>query len=136
MRNAKSNEIFYDDDERVRALTVVARLGFLAPAARRTGISVETLRRWVAEEELKLLSGRERMARSALRQVARRRSRWARVYRLKDKGLLNAEIARRIGFRSAASVTHILAQRKPSHQGVNPDGACTGRCSMGSELPR
>lgn len=82
-------------------LRALARCGFLAAVA--TGISIETIRRWAAEAEIELAPRRER--------IARRRARWAKVYRLKDKGMMNADIARTLGFRSAASITHILAQR-------------------------
>lgn len=91
-------------------LRALARCGFLAPVAVSTGISIETIRRWAAEAEIELAPGRERIALSARMQLARRRARWAKVYRLKDKGMMNADIARTLGFRSAASITHILAQ--------------------------
>jgi len=102
----------YDDATRRRVLKAVARRGFLAPVALATGISIETLRRWAAKYGIGLPPGRERIALSARRQLARRRSRWTKVYRLKDKGMINADIARTLGFRSAASITHILAQRE------------------------
>ncbi len=110
-RTRPSASFVYDKATRTRVLKAVVRLGFLAPVAQATGISVETIRRWAAQAQLRLAPGRERIARSARLQLERRRARWAKVYKLKDKRMMNADIARKLGFRSAASITHILAQR-------------------------